>query len=458
MFLSWKQSGEGNGATHTRLPIAFDPIKAKMQSPQACAGCRARKVKCIWDGGGCERCKASGRECIYEATNSKGGSGARRRSRHDGSGPGPGTKRPRTAALITTTTDESADPAEPLPTGRTVKPGDTTAEMDIVQPSGPSSDADDIDLLCMSSPSAEAIFVDSNMDTSMMDMMIDLEVDTTNSFNQTKDMALKISTELVPVHGVTLDDLFMEQWIGEPWSSTTRTNVSIPTPVSGCPSRSGHEQQLSDSNPCHCVRRLVILVDEIESIVHRNGLKSPDGALAAHKEAIGCGIKMMDCPACTSRVENMIILTLMVDKLVHICSQLAEACCAELQVNCGWRSNTGSDRPPGTTTPRLSLQSNTEATSDSLGHQGPEMGAISPSRVYSVNSSVEYFFVMAGILRFQLLELFNLTQQLRIVAAPLASDAIGQRLKTCSEAVKDLLNRAGLTPPEIHEGTDTSAI
>ncbi|KAK5637279.1 hypothetical protein RRF57_012992 [Xylaria bambusicola] len=425
MFLSWKQSGEGNGATHTKLPMTFDPVKGKTQSPQACAGCRARKVKCIWDGGGCERCKVAGRECIYEAT--KGGNGARRRSKHDGSGPGTTTrsiKRPRTA-------DESADPAEPLTINQALQ--DVSAiGTTIVQSSG--SSFDDTELLCMSSPSTETVFVNSNIDASMMDMNIDLDADTTNSFSQ------EISTDLGPMHGVTLGDLV--QWTGEPWSSTT---TSLPTPVSEYPSC--YERKLSDSNPCQCLRRLVILVDEIESIAHRNILSSPDSALAAQKEAIGCGTKMIDCTACTSRVENMIILTLMVDKLVQICSQLAEACCAELR-----------NRPSGTKTPRLLLQSNTEVTNDNLGHQVPEMEANSSSRVYNINSSVEYFFVMAGILRFQLLELFNLTQQLQIVVAPLASDTIGQRLKTCSEAVRDLMNRAGLTPPGVPEGTGTLVI
>ncbi|KAI0514716.1 hypothetical protein F5B22DRAFT_610507 [Xylaria bambusicola] len=422
MFLSWKQSGEGNGAIHTKLPMTFDPVKGKTQSPQACAGCRARKVKCIWDGGGCERCKTAGRECIYEAT--RGGNSTRRKSRHDASGPGASTKSIKRAR----TTDESADPAEPLSTNQSSQDV-SAAETATVQTSG--SSCDDTELLCMSSPSTETIFVDSNLDASMLDMNIDLDADTTNSFNQ------EISTDLIPMHGVTLGDLV--QWTGEPWSSTT---PSLPTPVSEFPSC--YEGKLSDGNPCQCLRRLVILVDEIESIAHRNILNSPDRALAAQKEAIGCGTEMMDCTACTSRVENMIILTLMVDKLVQTCNQLAEACCAELK-----------NKPPGTKTPRLSLQSNTEVASHSLGHGGPEMEPNSPSRVYSINSSVEYFFVMAGILRFQLLELFNLTQQLQIVVAPLASDTIGQRLKMCTEAVKDLLNRAGLTPLEAPEGTGT---
>ncbi|KAI1158635.1 hypothetical protein F5B18DRAFT_70017 [Nemania serpens] len=59
MFLSWKPCGEGDQAAHTTLSIAFDPAMEKTQSPRACAGCRARKLKCIWVGRGCERCKAS---------------------------------------------------------------------------------------------------------------------------------------------------------------------------------------------------------------------------------------------------------------------------------------------------------------------------------------------------------------------------------------------------------------
>lgn len=79
----------------------------------------------------------------------------------------------------------------------------------------------------------------------------------------------------------------------EQWASTAPT-MSMPS--SEYLSKYGHERQLSDSSPCQCLRRLVILVDEIESIADRNGLESLHSALAAHKEALGCGAKMLNCP------------------------------------------------------------------------------------------------------------------------------------------------------------------
>ena len=59
MFLSWKPSSEGGWETLTKLPVGFDPVTAKKTGLQACSNCRARKVKCIWVVGGCERCKSS---------------------------------------------------------------------------------------------------------------------------------------------------------------------------------------------------------------------------------------------------------------------------------------------------------------------------------------------------------------------------------------------------------------
>ncbi|KAI0902752.1 hypothetical protein F4823DRAFT_392765 [Ustulina deusta] len=100
MFLSWKRSSEGGCEILTKLPVGFDPVTANKTGLQACSNCRARKVKCIWVVGGCERCKSSGRECIYETTTASAAIRARRKSKGASTGAG---------LAITAPADQTAD-------------------------------------------------------------------------------------------------------------------------------------------------------------------------------------------------------------------------------------------------------------------------------------------------------------------------------------------------------------
>ncbi|KAI0556189.1 hypothetical protein F4679DRAFT_578310 [Xylaria curta] len=215
------------------------------------------------------------------------------------------------------------------------------------------------------------------------------------------------------------------------------------TPIHGF--RTSHERQMPESGGlCGCLTHVVHLLEEIDALVERDGLKSLDGALAAHKEALGCGATMLRCRVCTGRVENMIMLALMVDKLVRMCKDVSEACCV------GLRKMSGADDTE--MPPLLTLQRHNDTDNQQWGRSA----TTSPStnaRVYSIDSPAEYFFVIEGILRFQLLQLFNLTQQLRGVTAPLASDRISQRITAGNEAIMAMLREVGLT----HQDADATA-
>ncbi|KAI1158637.1 hypothetical protein F5B18DRAFT_69941 [Nemania serpens] len=152
----------------------------------------------------------------------------------------------------------------------------------------------------------------------------------------------------------------------------------------------------------------------------------------------------------------MIILALMVYKLVRMCSHVAEVCFAGLRVSDG-EISTGKHKIHETT-PLLSLQChpNTNNT-NAQGLAQPEFNrsANTTSRVYSIDSSDEYFFIIARILRFQLLQLSNLIRRLRSVATPLASDTISRRLTACDKAIEDMLSKAGLATPEASGRAET---
>lgn len=71
---------------------------------------------------------------------------------------------------------------------------------------------------------------------------------------------------------------------------------------------------LSTSPPseCHCVQRVVFLIEELEP---KQGL---DDALASHKEALRHGERLLSCHRCSARPENLTILTFLTDKLANL--------------------------------------------------------------------------------------------------------------------------------------------
>ncbi|KAI0859276.1 hypothetical protein F4860DRAFT_515922 [Xylaria cubensis] len=396
MFLSWKSSDGRNQVPDTNRPIAFDPVTAKTQTSQACSNCRARKL------------------------NAKAVTNARRRSKHGSSVTGPDTQWTEAEQAA----NPSSSPSPPGTTNQTVmtqprRPSDaTTSDKGLAQceSCGISSSVFSVDV-----PSTvESMFVNGDMDMiSRLDM--DIDADGGIMSGQWKESAPDVLTGLEAEDDVTY----------------TGALASTATVTPGHALRTSHERQMPESGGlCGCLAQVVNLVEEIDALVERDRLESLDGALAAHKEALGCGATMLRCRVCTGRLENMIMLALMVDKLVRMCKDVSEACCAGLRKMGG---AVEMEVPP-----LLTLQRH----NDTDNHQWGSSATTSPStntRIYSVDSSAEYFFVVAGILRFQLLQLFNLTQQLRGVTAPLSSDRISQRITAGSEAVIAMMCKAGLT-------------
>ena len=73
--------------------------------------------------------------------------------------------------------------------------------------------------------------------------------------------------------------------------------------------------------PCQCLQTVVFLIDELES-VQDIAAAQLDAGLASHREALRCGEAMMLCGHCTSRPENMTILTFLTDRLAGLCERI----------------------------------------------------------------------------------------------------------------------------------------
>ncbi|KAK7749841.1 hypothetical protein SLS53_000422 [Cytospora paraplurivora] len=91
------------------------------------------------------------------------------------------------------------------------------------------------------------------------------------------------------------------------------------------PSRS---TSVSNGQGCSCLQRVVLLIDEFESQMlagSGESLSCLDSALASHKEAVRYGESMLACQLCSSRVENMTILSFLTERLAVLCERIVAA-------------------------------------------------------------------------------------------------------------------------------------
>ncbi|KXX79228.1 hypothetical protein MMYC01_205619 [Madurella mycetomatis] len=98
---------------------------------------------------------------------------------------------------------------------------------------------------------------------------------------------------------------------------------SSPVDDQSSPSASGRSSTLARASamgspvPCDCLHRVVFLLDELESIRDMEPAQLEAG-LTSHRRALGYGEAMMACGHCTSRPENMTILTFLADRLIGL--------------------------------------------------------------------------------------------------------------------------------------------
>ena len=97
--------------------------------------------------------------------------------------------------------------------------------------------------------------------------------------------------------------------------SQTRPTASLVAGSSrGRCSAPGSSGCLSESQ-CHCLSRIALLLDDFESPSSES--RTPDVGLASLKEALRHMLAMLGCAACTIKLENMTLLTLLVLRLVN---------------------------------------------------------------------------------------------------------------------------------------------
>ncbi|KAM0809582.1 putative Zn(2)-C6 fungal-type domain-containing protein [Seiridium cardinale] len=182
-----------------------------------------------------------------------------------------------------------------------------------------------------------------------------------------------------------------------------------------------HDPSISHSpadTMCQGLEGLFILMDKLGSVVD-NGITSLDAALAIHKEALSYAIRMADCEACTTKLENMMILTFMIHMLTRICHCITAAC------------------------PSIKASSRRHSVIFDLG-KPDRLGDAQVANniqvgVYHVDTTDEYAAIVGGLLQHQLRLLIQLIYHLHIIAERLKSGLINSRLAVSNKASTEIL-------------------
>jgi hypothetical protein len=152
---------------------------------------------------------------------------------------------------------------------------------------------------------------------------------------------------------------------------------------------------------------VVLLIDELDLITGANANANlpVDDVLSAHRRALRQGERMLGCPFCAVRVENMTILTFLVSKLTDLCCR---AC--------------GGAMPP------------------------PTEGLTTVIGAFRVESEMECVAVVRVLLRLGLDRLLDLISVLQGAGRRLCSEIMGRRLGVCRRAVGGVLDEMRPAP------------
>lgn len=158
-------------------------------------------------------------------------------------------------------------------------------------------------------------------------------------------------------------------------------------------------------------------MDEVDSLEHIDvGTDTTlDTALATHKDAVRHGVEMLACGACVAKIENMTILTFLVEKLARLCRHISETVSQVPEEDYSIRNrnrnrNRNRDR-------NRQQHKNAQFDHDHDDHDDGASSSISMCfGSYAVDSLEEYQLLVSGLLRVQVRNLQGLIQRLREIS------------------------------------------
>lgn len=349
MFKSWSIEA-GRGLTERRDDV--DPDSGRKLILRACNHCRAKKLKCTGDPSGCQRCRDLLRTCHYDL----GGIGRRHKLRsrifenknstlyerdpHHGQ---------RLFSLradvetVTTPTDVDGRSTTGYIKLPGQQPGYTNQGPSQAQPSldvqsqapycvtelshsssatGVSAEGWDAGNESIAPPyhSDDFLAAGGNTPSFPLDLVAleNLHCEVQQFATQHPPMSTK---ETLPVNNNSLEVTAEVQGLGQ------RQEILAEAPhgsilVSNPPMRA--------FAPCLCLRRVILIMDEVEEILGEAAASTDTSAsgykfdiiLATHREALRHAKTTLGCKDCAKSIETMIILTFLVEKLARICHRM----------------------------------------------------------------------------------------------------------------------------------------
>lgn len=438
MFKSWAMEA-GGGLTERQ--DRFDPASGRTLGPRACNHCRVKKLKCTGNRSGCQRCKDLSRSCNYDQQRTGSQQKPRsRKTRHQDSSSGPKADHHDDGELLASFPTNDGDGAstslrvelsgskgaieQPVKQLEHMNRSSSQARPQVVGTQPSYSTAPFLYTPSKTGASVKSCtFGDENVASPFhLDDFMGVETTAVDGAD-----AHSILSDLV-----TLEDLHGNFQQSTPANSQENASGKPPTnddSFDGARKAQEMPQQLlqtssevpyilahgsnetHSSAPCLCLHRIILLMDEVESILGETAAFTDhivagytlDVVLATYKEALRHGEITLDCKHCATSIETMIILTFLIEKLACVCHRIV----VEL-------GNKGSNNVG-----IYQISGSFDISCNNL-HCG--FGS------YEVESWEEFRFMFSGLLDLQLRGLRTLLKQLVDISRRMNSDTMARRL------------------------------
>jgi uncharacterized coiled-coil protein SlyX len=92
---------------------------------------------------------------------------------------------------------------------------------------------------------------------------------------------------------------------------------------------------MEEQSSCSCLNSAVFLLDELESPHHDGGPgeQGLDSILSIYQEVLLLCKRMINCDACRRKSENMMVLTMVLERLAILCGEVIDAFIAQREAN-----------------------------------------------------------------------------------------------------------------------------
>ncbi|KAL4922543.1 hypothetical protein BDW62DRAFT_54836 [Aspergillus aurantiobrunneus] len=288
----------------------------------ACDNCRVKKIRCSGRKAGCSRCKTLSLPCSYthaparkgKRKQAPGSSDKDQDKNKNGNERGicPGFGGARDTAYTATAAAPAAEPPSLL----TMEPhgGDknyTGLDKDVSTWSS-----------CLNWSPDEGIFVPDS------DYAADFFISNPGHINTPRCSSQLETPAQQPLvsNSSTPPDLLPTPpltHILAPTVSTTRSSEDIP------------EIATDRQSSCSCLNSAVFLLDELESPHHDGapGEQGLDSILSIYQEVLFLCKRMINCASCRGKSENMMVLSMVLERLTILCGEVIDAFIAQRDAN-----------------------------------------------------------------------------------------------------------------------------